>query len=224
MIAFGSKIAFVLWVVNVIALGSEIAFVLWVVNVIGSEGGIALPIWIFTHDRFWMLWLCFFMEDYGVAQSENKSEVARLRQQIADEYEAAERGLTGVAITGRHDFIQARMEGVGRCCEQLTELVGETEAIETIIEINDEAVARYQTERDREMQEALVKQASVLTSLMGFRATGMELEALSYALFHYFRCVDTPEASREEREMALSLRQLYGRLMSDLGEMPGSSE
>jgi hypothetical protein len=77
--------------------------------------------------------------------TENKSDVARLRQQIADEYEAAQRGLTGPAIVSRHDFIAARMEGIARCHDELVELVGEQEAMELISEVNVKTVAKTST-------------------------------------------------------------------------------
>lgn len=59
---------------------------------------------------------------------EHGSEIARLIQQIELEYEAAQRGLGGLAITAKHAFITARMERIGTCHETLKELVGEQEA------------------------------------------------------------------------------------------------
>ena len=45
---------------------------------------------------------------------EGTSEVARLRRLIAAEYEAAQRGLTGLSQgTAKHAFIEARMNGAG---------------------------------------------------------------------------------------------------------------
>jgi hypothetical protein len=65
--------------------------------------------------------------------SENTSEVARLRQHIQDEYEAATRGLTGLASgTARHAFITARNENIARAHEQLVTLVGADEAIQIV--------------------------------------------------------------------------------------------
>jgi hypothetical protein len=64
-----------------------------------------------------------------MSASENRSEVARLRQRIAEEYEAAMRGLTGLAAgTATHEFITKRMEQMGACHETLKQLVGEQEA------------------------------------------------------------------------------------------------
>jgi hypothetical protein len=60
---------------------------------------------------------------------ENHSEIARLRQRIAEEYEAAMRGLSGLAYgTAAHEFITKRMEQMGACHETLKQLVGEQEA------------------------------------------------------------------------------------------------
>ncbi len=56
---------------------------------------------------------------------ENHSEIARLRQRIAQEYEAAMRGLSGLAAgTASHEFITRRMEQMGTCHETLKQLVG----------------------------------------------------------------------------------------------------
>ena len=59
---------------------------------------------------------------------EPKSEVARLRERIAAEYEAAQRGLSGTAMTASHQFITARMERMWEHLQELTQLVGATEA------------------------------------------------------------------------------------------------
>jgi hypothetical protein len=66
---------------------------------------------------------------------ENRSEVARLRQRIAQEYDAATRGLTGLASgTAKHAFITRRMEQMGACHEMLKHLVGEQEATRMLAE------------------------------------------------------------------------------------------
>jgi hypothetical protein len=58
--------------------------------------------------------------------NEQRSEVARLLKQIAEEYEAAQRGLTGLAFgTSQHEFITARMENMGQLHGQLQSLVGD---------------------------------------------------------------------------------------------------
>jgi hypothetical protein len=69
-----------------------------------------------------------------VSTDECRSEVVRLRAQLAAEYEAAQRGLMGYAVMARHDFIQARMERMGKCHEELVKLLGPQEAIELVAE------------------------------------------------------------------------------------------
>ena len=57
---------------------------------------------------------------------EQRSEVARLLTQISAEYEAAQRGMSGLAYgTSQHDFITARMDNIGQIHSQLQSLVGE---------------------------------------------------------------------------------------------------
>ncbi|MBV9257950.1 MAG: hypothetical protein JO215_08020 [Ktedonobacteraceae bacterium] len=61
------------------------------------------------------------------------SEVARLRQQIQAEYEAAKQGLSGLSSgTARHTFIAARYERIGAFHEQLIEMIGPDEAVAII--------------------------------------------------------------------------------------------
>jgi len=58
--------------------------------------------------------------------NEQRSEVARLLAQITAEYEAAERGLTGLALgVSQHEFITARMEHMGELHSELQSLVGD---------------------------------------------------------------------------------------------------
>jgi hypothetical protein len=57
---------------------------------------------------------------------EHRSEVARLLLQISAEYEAAQRGLTGLSYgMSQHEFITARMENMGQIHTQLQTLVGD---------------------------------------------------------------------------------------------------
>ncbi len=64
-----------------------------------------------------------------------KSEVARLREQLATEYQAAKQGLSGLASgTAQHRFITHRMERMSLCHDELKKLVGEQEAAHILIE------------------------------------------------------------------------------------------
>jgi len=71
-------------------------------------------------------------------QPENKSEVARLRYQIEQEYQAAELALHGLAAgVSRHAFITAKMERMGECHAQLARLVGGQQAMNIYIEVTE---------------------------------------------------------------------------------------
>ena len=67
------------------------------------------------------------------------SEVARLREQIRLECEAAMNGMSGYAMTARHFFINARYDNQGRYQRELEKHVSRAEAqkivIETYIEV-----------------------------------------------------------------------------------------
>lgn len=61
-----------------------------------------------------------------VNANEQGSEVARLLAQISAEYEAAQRGLSGLAYgVSQHEFITARMEHMGQIHMQLQSMVGD---------------------------------------------------------------------------------------------------
>ena len=68
-------------------------------------------------------------------RQENSSEIARLRQRIAEEYEAAMLGLSGLAPgSTRHQFITRRMEQMGAYHQTLQHLVGKQEAARLMAE------------------------------------------------------------------------------------------
>jgi hypothetical protein len=66
---------------------------------------------------------------------ENVSEVARLLQQIELEYEAASRGLNGLAQgTSQHAFITKKMENMSLMRDELATHVGELDATRLMYE------------------------------------------------------------------------------------------
>ncbi|MDQ2715148.1 MAG: hypothetical protein M3Z08_09605 [Chloroflexota bacterium] len=70
------------------------------------------------------------------------SEVAQLRERIANEYRAAKWGLSGLAYgTPKHQFITARMEHIEESRETLAACVGHEQAMsivaETLVSIPD---------------------------------------------------------------------------------------
>ena len=72
--------------------------------------------------------------------SKNKSEVARILEQISLEYEAAHRIMYDYAAgAAKHQYISARMEKMGHLHSKLREIVGDS-AIEMVAEtINKQA-------------------------------------------------------------------------------------
>jgi hypothetical protein len=57
---------------------------------------------------------------------ENKSEVAQLLAQISAEYEAAQRGLSGLSYgVAQHTFIDQKQTTIGQLHNQLHTLVGD---------------------------------------------------------------------------------------------------
>lgn len=95
---------------------------------------------VLAHDAGSMhIWRIDVMERTEVARIDsNKSEVARLRNQIALEYQTAMRAMHDPAITAPHLFITKRMEVISDCEEQLVSLVGAQNATRLIWEAMEE--------------------------------------------------------------------------------------
>jgi len=67
---------------------------------------------------------------------QEKSEIARLKTQIALEAEAGRRGMYGLASgTSRHDFISSRMEQMGVLHSRLGDLIGNAEATHYLLDV-----------------------------------------------------------------------------------------
>ncbi len=76
----------------------------------------------------------------------NGSDIARLRQRIALEEEAAQRGLYGLAIVASHELITARAE---RGAERILRLITEGKHDEAVALMNTETWG-VEIEQDRE--------------------------------------------------------------------------
>ncbi len=73
----------------------------------------------------------------------NQSEMRRLLETIDLEYQAAQYGLTGIALgTAQHEFITHRMEGIEKAREQLAEIVGSEKATELVVRQLTESAAK----------------------------------------------------------------------------------
>lgn len=75
------------------------------------------------------------IERENIRMQENKSIIAAFRQQQALEYEAAQRGLYGLAIVASHELITARME---RGATRILRLLEEGKHAEALALINTE--------------------------------------------------------------------------------------
>lgn len=70
---------------------------------------------------------------------DNQSEIAQLRQRIADECQAGWWALHGLSSgTAQHEFIAARLKRMGEHHQRLTALVGEERATDALCEVWDE--------------------------------------------------------------------------------------
>jgi hypothetical protein len=71
----------------------------------------------------------------------NKSEVARLREEIELQLEAMQRGMYGFASgTARHTFIRARMDRISEYQHSLTNVIGERDADQLVCNLYSEIV------------------------------------------------------------------------------------
>jgi len=66
------------------------------------------------------------------------SEVARIRQQIADEYQSAQFVFTGFTPTAKHEFITRRQENLANHFEELKKQVGSDEAMRIFIQMSEQ--------------------------------------------------------------------------------------
>ena len=66
------------------------------------------------------------------------SEVARLRAQIALEYQAAKRVLTGFTPNARHEYLIKRQENISEYFEELKKHISPEDAMLLIVQASDE--------------------------------------------------------------------------------------
>ena len=82
--------------------------------------------------------------------SSNQSEVAAALQAINQEYQASQRGLTGLAAVARHQHITAQQERLARHFARLTAAVGnEQQAIALFVESLEATETKGAREEDR---------------------------------------------------------------------------
>ncbi|HEU5231076.1 MAG TPA: hypothetical protein VFU49_24860 [Ktedonobacteraceae bacterium] len=59
----------------------------------------------------------------------NKSEVARIREQIALEYQASQRMFSDFTPTAKHQYITKRQENIAVCFQELQQYMTPAEAV-----------------------------------------------------------------------------------------------
>jgi hypothetical protein len=84
-------------------------------------------------------------EDYREAYDKraeyvnSKSEIVRLSQQFAREFQAAQWAAQGLVVgAARHKFITRRMENMGKIRQELAQVIGDQVATETMAKILEE--------------------------------------------------------------------------------------
>ncbi len=67
------------------------------------------------------------------------SEVARIREQIALEYQSAQFVFSGFTPTAKHEFITQRQENLAVHFEELKKQVGSEEAMKIFIQLSEQS-------------------------------------------------------------------------------------
>jgi hypothetical protein len=81
-----------------------------------------------------------------------RSEVARLLEAISAEYEAAQRGLSGLAQgISEHRFITRRMERIGELHAELHTLLGDEAIVLIATQLNQTPDSEQPTSQEREI-------------------------------------------------------------------------
>jgi hypothetical protein len=85
-----------------------------------------------------------------VMDETNKSEVARIKQQIAIEYQAASRVFTEFNAKARHAYLTARQEKLGACLEELTLHMSPEDAMQIFIQAQAEIAQKLTNDQKTE--------------------------------------------------------------------------
>ena|SRR5258708_25344633 len=100
----------------------------------------------------------------------NQSEIARLRQRIALECAAGWQGLYGLADgEAKHVFITAKLHGMEKPLQQLSGLVGEDQATNTLYEIYNTVASDY-----KERARLLSRERDALACFFQFARSRMQ--------------------------------------------------
>ena len=78
--------------------------------------------------------LQIFSARKGAMESSHQSEIAKIREQIQLEYEAAQRTFTDFTPTAQHAYISKRQENISRYFAELKTLLPEQDAIALVVD------------------------------------------------------------------------------------------
>ena len=65
----------------------------------------------------------------------SQSEIARIREQIAREYQSVQRVFEDFTPTGKHEFLTKRQENIASHFEELTQHMSPEEAMQTLLQL-----------------------------------------------------------------------------------------
>jgi hypothetical protein len=99
-----------------------------------------------------------------------ESQIARLRQQIQDEYAAAYRGLHEYATVARHEIITHRFDKAGQYIDQLARFVGEEEAQRISTQIYMQVTAEGTTQEGQAVGSGPAQASQVEVAVITIRA------------------------------------------------------
>jgi len=131
------------------------------------------------------------------------SEVARLREQIARECEAMQRGMTGFALVGKHEIIQRRYEAIGQHQDRLETLVGKTEAANMVAQTYIQVMQELSPAK-RPFQQLLNEQPGLTTIHLAHMA-GISRGVVSAMVLR------TPVERRQAQKVIDAFNQLTGK-------------
>jgi len=114
----------------------------------------------------------------------NQSEVARIKQQIATEYQAASRVFTEFNAKARHAYLTACQEHLGACLEELTQHMSPEEAMQTFIQVQAEII-----------QKRIDEETTAETSSEKLQVAELDADMTT-------SCDETAEASSEKPQVA----------------------
>jgi hypothetical protein len=102
-----------------------------------------------------------------------ESELARMRREIEETYAAMQQGLSGLAVTGRHEIIRHKHQQLADQQERLEQLVGTEAARTMMVEAQDQVIKGTQPtpepgagDRSAEVQKGETEERTIVYALV----------------------------------------------------------